>query len=160
MAQQLEFDCQIEGMARSGMELMMKTAAEKCQEFFPNDRAWPSCSESMAASICFSCSMCHSGIPWFMITGIPRQPAGLHEQTGRCLPGAWWRASINVNCRKDPHLWSTGNRSRDLARERFAAEHVVNTGNPKRLINEILDKPDLWPYKEREIITRHPFLMR
>jgi all-trans-retinol 13,14-reductase len=37
--------------------------------------------------------------------------------------------------------------------ERFEAAHVINTGNPKRLINEMLDDPTLWDYKDRQITT-------
>jgi len=40
--------------------------------------------------------------------------------------------------------------------ERYTADYFVNTGNPKRLINEMLDDRNLWPYKDREIITAAP----
>lgn len=40
--------------------------------------------------------------------------------------------------------------------ERFYADHVVNTGNPKRLINQMLDNPNRWDYKDRQLITAGP----
>ena len=40
--------------------------------------------------------------------------------------------------------------------ERFRADHFVNTGNPKRLINQMLDNKYKWDYKEREIISAAP----
>jgi len=36
--------------------------------------------------------------------------------------------------------------------ERFSGDHVVNTGNPKRLLNQMLDDPNQWDYKERQRI--------
>jgi len=40
--------------------------------------------------------------------------------------------------------------------ERFRAEYYVNTGNPKRLINEMLVCNRMWPYRDRQIITDAP----
>ncbi len=37
--------------------------------------------------------------------------------------------------------------------ERLRVDHVINTGNPKRLINEILDDPNQWNSKERQVIS-------
>ncbi len=39
------------------------------------------------------------------------------------------------------------------ADECYRADYFVNTGNPKRLINEMLDEPGLWGYKDRQIVT-------
>jgi phytoene dehydrogenase-like protein len=40
--------------------------------------------------------------------------------------------------------------------DRFRGEHYVNTGNPKRLINEMLDDNRMWPYRDRQITTAAP----
>jgi len=40
--------------------------------------------------------------------------------------------------------------------EQVRSDFVVNTGNPKRLINTMLDDVNKWDYKERQIITAAP----
>lgn len=40
--------------------------------------------------------------------------------------------------------------------ERFRGKYYVNTGNPKRLINHMLDDNRRWPYRDRQTITAAP----
>jgi prolycopene isomerase len=40
--------------------------------------------------------------------------------------------------------------------ERFEADYFVNTGNPKRLISEMLDSPSAWPHQDAQKILQAP----
>jgi len=145
------------GMARTGLEMMTKTGEEKALEYFRDD---PRLAFLFGVGGAKNMLLMMHLFFWYAFTHDYWYPRAGYQQWLNKLADAY-RARGGEICFQstvDKVITSGGLATavETSQGERFNAEHVVNTGNPKRLINQMLDNPNQWDYKDRQVITAAP----
>lgn len=142
-------------MAQTGMlEMLTKTGDEKAQELFPNDPRLVFLFGEYGSHNMFM--MYHASFWYTFLHDYWYPKAGLQALINK-LADAYQERGGEIRLRSTVDKLITSGKMVTAVEtsqgERFSGEYVVNTGNPKRLINEMLDDPNLWDYKERQMIT-------
>ncbi len=139
-------------MAKMGKEMMFKTGDEKALEFFKDPRLVFLFGEYGCLNMFL---MYHVAFWYTFINDYWYPKAGLQGFIDK-VANAYQEQGGEI------HLKSTVDRvitCGDLVTavetadgERFRGEHIINTGNPKRLLNRMLDDPGKWDFKDRQMI--------
>jgi len=139
-------------MARSMRELMFKTGDEKAMEFFDDPRLVFLFGEYGCLNMFL---MYHISFWYTFLYDYWYPKAGIQALMNKLADAYQERGGeIHLKSTVDKVL-TTGGRVTAVETsqgERFSGDHVVNTGNPKRLLNQMLDDPNQWDYKERQRI--------
>ena len=143
-------------MARGAKEMMTKTGEEKARELFSDPRLQFLFGEGGARNMPI---MMHLFF-WYAFTKDYWYPkAGLQGFCNKIADAYRERGGEIVFKSTVDKVITDGKLARAVETskgERYEADYFINTGNPKRLINEMLDNVDVWPYKDRQIITHAP----
>ena len=142
------------GLVRVFPELMTKTGDKKALEIFPDD---PRLSFFFGQSSARNLPLMMHLFFWYTFVQDYWYPkAGLQGMLNKLAEAYQERGGeIRFESTVDKVITSGGlaTEVETCQEERFRVEHVINTGNPKRLINQMLDNRNLWDYKDRQIIT-------
>jgi len=135
-------------------QMLTKTGDEKAQEVFPDD---PRLSWFFGESSAKNLPLMMHVFFWYTFVQDYWYPkAGLQGMLNK-LADAYQERGGEIRFKSTVDKIITSGRMvtavETCKEERFLADHVINTGNPKRLINEMLDDPNQWDYKERQLIT-------
>ena len=141
-------------LVRAFPRLMTSTGDEMAQEIFPDDpRLSFFFGESSARNLPL---MMHLFFWYTFVQDYWYPKAGLQGMLNK-LAEAYQERGGEIRFKSTVDKVITSGKSvtavETCQEERFQAEHVINTGNPKRLINQMLDNPDLWDYRDRQITT-------
>lgn len=144
-------------MAKAGLEMMTKTGDEKAREIFGND---PRLNFLFGESGAKNMLMMMHLFFWYAFTHDYWYPKAGYQPWLNKLADAYRERGGEIRFKSTvDKVLTSGNQVTAVETaqgERFQSDYVVNTGNPKRLINEMLDEPNRWDYKERSIITAAP----
>lgn len=135
-------------------ELITKTGDEKALEIFPDDpRLSFFFGESSAKNLPL---MMHLFFWYTFVQDYWYPKAGLQGMLNKLAEAYQERGGeVRLQSTVEKVLTSGGLATavETCQEERFRVEHVINTGNPKRLINQMLDDPNQWDFRERQRIT-------
>jgi len=145
-------------MARKGLEMMTKTGEEKALEIFGHE-------DPRLLFLFGTCGaqnmliMMHLFF-WYAFTHDYWYPkAGLQQFLNK-MADAYRERGGEICFQSTVDRVHTSGKTVTAVEtaqgDRVTADYVVNTGNPKRLINSMLDNKHNWDYKERQIITSAP----
>ena len=144
-------------MGTMGMKMMSMIGEEKALEYFPDD---PRLSYLFGVNgaqnmlLMMHMTFWHTYVNdyWYPSAGLQgfmNKLSDAYQERGGEIR---LKSTVDKVITSGP--WVTGVET--SKEERFEAPHYVNTGNPKRLINEMVDDPSRWPHRDREITTAAP----
>ncbi|MCX5865915.1 MAG: NAD(P)/FAD-dependent oxidoreductase [Proteobacteria bacterium] len=141
-------------MVRKGREMMKTTGEEKALEMFADEpRLLYLCGESSLKNVPL---MMHY-IFWYTFTEDYWYPrAGLQGLMNKLADAYRERGGeIRFKSTVDKVITSgkVATEVETSGKERFQADYFINAGNLKRLINTMLDRPEEWDHRERQIFT-------
>ncbi len=141
-------------MVKEAREWMTKTGEEKALEFFANH---PKLQFFMGEKDAKNMPLLMHAMFWFTFVRDYYYPkAGLQGFMNKLADAYQERGGeLRLKTTVDKIITSGGvaKAVETSKEERFESEYIINTGNPKRLINEMLDDPNVWDYKDKQIIT-------
>ncbi|UCD83698.1 MAG: NAD(P)/FAD-dependent oxidoreductase [Deltaproteobacteria bacterium] len=145
------------GMAKASKEIMVRTGEEKALEYFPDD---PRLAFLFGVGGAKNMLLMMHLFFWYAFTFDYWYPkAGLQGFLNKMADAYRERGGeLRLKTTVDKVITS-GKQVMAVETsegERFAADYFVNTGNPKRLINDMLDNPNQWDYKDREVTIAAP----
>jgi len=141
-------------MIRRGREMLKTIGEEKARETFPNDpRLYFICGESSMKNL----PMMMHYIFWYTFTDDYWYPrAGLQGLMNK-LADAYRERGGEIRFKSTVNkVITSGKLATEVetaSGDRFSADYFINAGNLKRLINTMLDHPEKWDFREREIFT-------
>jgi len=152
----LQLTTQAVSLARGSRERLIKTGDEKARELFDDPRLvflfgeYGCRNMFLMYHISFWYTFLHDY--WYYrdgLQGFINKVADAYRERG---------GEIRLQTRVDRVLTSGGNVTavETSGGERVRGNLFVNTGNVKRLINEMLDDQNRWPYRDRQEITAGP----
>ncbi len=141
-------------MAGSSREMFTKTGDEKARECFPDDPRLVFLFGEYGCRNMFLMYHASFWFTWLYDYWYPK--AGLQALMDKIAEAYQERGGVIRYKSTVDRVLTSGQMvtAVETARgERYLGDHIVNTGNPKRLINEMLDDPGKWDYKDRQIVT-------
>jgi len=141
-------------MGQFGKEMLLKTGDEKALELFPEDPRLVFLFGEYGSNNMFL--MYHSSF-WYTFLHDYWYPKGGMQGIINKVAAAYLERGGEIKLKTTVDKVITSGRKvsavETTEEDRFSGEYVVNTGNPKRFINEMLDRPAQWDYKDRQMVT-------
>lgn len=145
------------GMTFGAAELLSKTGEEKAREYFSGD---PRLAFLFGVGGAKNMLLMMHLFFWYAFTHDYWYPKAGYQQWLDKVADAYRERGGEIRFRSTVEKIVTfGPYARAVEtsqQERFGADYFINTGNPKRLVNRMLDDPSRWDYRDREIITSAP----